>query len=95
MKQKPNRINIYNLLLLFIFIIIIIILYNTKMIKFDSFLSINKSTTTTKYIKNDGTKLYGSLFLDNLNNIINKMTDPPIEYDKKRVEIIKYSDILL
>jgi len=95
MKLKLNSINIHNLLLLFIFIIIIIILYKTKIINFDPFLSTDTNTTTTKYIKNDGTKLYGSLFLDNLNDILIKMTDPPIKYDSKRVELIKYSDILL
>ena len=95
MKLKLNSINIHNLFLLFIFIIIIIILYKTKIINFDSFVSINTNTTTTNYIKNDGTKLYGSLFLDNLNDILIKMTDPPIKYDSKRVELIKYSDILL
>ena len=41
------------------------------------------------------TKLYGSLFLDELNKVIKNMTDPPITYDTKRIELIKYSDILL
>lgn len=41
------------------------------------------------------TLLYGSLFLDNLNKQIKNMTDPPILYDEKRIDIIKYSDILL
>ena len=44
------------------------------------------------YIKNDGTKLYGSLFLDNLNDVVINMTDPPINYNSKRIDIIKYSD---
>jgi hypothetical protein len=43
----------------------------------------------------DRTKLYGSLFLDNLNEQIKNMTDPSITYDDKRIDIIKYSDILL
>ena len=41
------------------------------------------------------TKLYGSLFLDKLNEQIIKLTDPPIAYDNKRIDIIKYSDVLL
>jgi hypothetical protein len=57
--------------------------------------TITNTPTTTKYITNDGTKLYGSLFLDNLNEVIINMTDPPINYDLKRVELIKYSDVLL
>lgn len=41
------------------------------------------------------TLLYGSLFLDKLNEQIKGMTDPAISYDTKRIDIIKYSDILL
>ena len=43
----------------------------------------------------DRTLLYGSLFLDNLNKQIKNMTDPRIEYDDKRIDIIKYNDVLL
>lgn len=43
----------------------------------------------------DRTLLYGSLFLDNLNKQIKDMTDPKIQYDTKRIDIIKYSDVLL
>jgi len=42
----------------------------------------------------DRTLLYGSLFLDNLNKQIKNMTDPRIEYDDKRIDIIKYNDVL-
>jgi len=45
--------------------------------------------------KSDRTLLYGSLFLDNLGGVIKNMTDPPINYDTKRIEIIRYSDVLL
>ena len=41
------------------------------------------------------TQLYGSLFLDNLDEVIINMTNPPVKYDTKRIDIIKYSDILL
>lgn len=43
----------------------------------------------------DKTRLYGTLFLDNLDTQIQNLTNPPIMYDKKRIEIIKYSDVLL
>ena len=43
----------------------------------------------------DRTLLYGSLFLDNLDKQIKGMTDPRIQYDTKRIDIIKYSDVLL
>ena len=43
----------------------------------------------------DRTLLYGSLFLDKLNEQIKNMTDPRIEYDDKRIDIVKYSDVLL
>ena len=43
----------------------------------------------------DRTRLYGSLFLDNLNKQIKFMTDPPIQYNNKRIDIVKYSDVLL
>jgi hypothetical protein len=42
----------------------------------------------------DRTLLYGSLFLDNLDKQIKNMTDPRIEYDDKRIDIIKYNDVL-
>ena len=41
------------------------------------------------------TKLYGSLFLDNLDEQIKQLTDPKINYNTKRIDIIKYNDILL
>ena len=95
-KFNTNNIYICNVLFLIICIFIIIIIYNIKIINYDSFLTTNSiSPVTTKYIKNDGTGLYGSLFLDNLNNVIVNMTDPPINYDTKRIEINKYSDTLL
>lgn len=41
------------------------------------------------------TLLYGSLFLDKLDEQIKEMTDPSIQYDDKRIDIVKYSDVLL
>ncbi len=43
----------------------------------------------------DRTQLYGSLFLDNLDKVIKNMTDPDIKYDNKRIQVIRYSDVLL
>lgn len=42
----------------------------------------------------DRTKLYGSLFLDNIETVIKNMTDPKIKYDTKRIQVIRYSDVL-
>ena len=86
--------NLFFFIICTIIIIIIIIIYNIKLFNYDSFVSDDKPTTTM-YVKNDGTKLYGSLFLDDLDEVIINMTNPPINYDSKRVELIKYSDILL
>jgi hypothetical protein len=47
-----------------------------------------------RYEKNR-TLLYGSLFLDKLDEQIKGMTDPRIQYDTKRIDIIKYADVLL
>ena len=60
----------------------------------------NNSINNNNYIMEsfepiERTKLYGSLFLDKLNEQIIKLTDPPIAYDNKRIDIIKYSDVLL
>lgn len=43
----------------------------------------------------DNTKLYGSLFLDNLEEQIKQLTNPDIIYDNKTVTINRYSDIIL
>ena len=52
--------------------------------------------TITKIIyEKDRTLLYGSLFLDKLNEQIKDMTDPRIKYDEKRIDIVKYSDVLM
>ncbi len=46
-------------------------------------------------IEKNRTKLYGSLFLDNLKTQIKNMTDPRIEYDDKQIILLRYSDVLL
>ena len=61
----------------------------------------NETTTTQSNliasptaIPIDRTKLYGSLFLDNLDEIKKNMTNPDIKYDTKRLELFKYYDVL-
>ena len=70
---------------LIICIISLIILYNEKY----------NESFILKPEPIDRTILYGSVFLDNLGNQIQNLTNPPIIYDKKRIEIIRYSDLLL
>jgi hypothetical protein len=91
-----------NVLILLILIFIIIVIISCKLIfnnclktseKFKNEIG-NFSNFNNEYEKNR-TKLYGSLFLDNLNKQIKNLTDPAIKYDNKRIEIIKYDDILL
>ena len=75
--------------------IITFILYNN--IRQEPFLASPPPTNLfndPRYEKNR-TLLYGSLFLDNLDKQIKNMTDPPIQYDTKRIDIIKYADALL
>jgi len=55
-------------------------------------------TSTNTFVTNtpiDRTKLYGSLFLDNLDKVIKNMSNPDIKYETKRIELNNYSDILL
>ena len=53
------------------------------------------SSLTTSPNPIDRTKLYGSLFLDNLDKIVKNMSNPDIKYEDKRIELNNYSDILL
>ena len=41
------------------------------------------------------TQLYVSLLLDNLDGVVKNLSDPDIKYESKRIELNKYSDILL
>lgn len=79
--------------LVLVILFILIILYNFKLYNYDSFLISNLLDKPNQSMER--TKLYGSLFLDNLDSVITNMTDPPIKYDTKRIDIIKYNDILL
>jgi hypothetical protein len=45
-------------------------------------------------IEKNRTQLYGSLFLDKLDEQVKNLTDPKIMYNSKRIDIIKYSDVL-
>ena len=82
-------------------LVIIIIIGLVAMIILDMHNNNNKNNNKIvnkfediSYEKNR-TLLYGSLFLDNLNKQIKNMTDPRITYDNKRIDIVKYSDVLL
>ena len=76
-----------------IYIIIILVLFMGIYIldKTENFLIEKKKDVI---YEKDRTLLYGSLFLDKLNEQIKNMTDPKIEYDDKRIDIIKYNDVL-
>ena len=84
---KDNKVYIIIIVILIILIICINILDKTETF-------IIEKNNDIIYEK-DRTLLYGSLFLDKLNEQIKNMTDPKIQYDDKRIEIIKYSDVLL
>ncbi len=84
MKSK-KQIFMYILVIIVILIIIYLVMYN----KYDNF---DSPQTTKKSFER--TQLYGSLFLDNLNTVITNMTDPPIMYDTKTIDLIKYSDVI-
>ena len=88
-----------NVLILLILIFIVLVIVSCKLIFNNCFKTSEKfkneySNYSNEYEKNR-TKLYGSLFLDNLNKQIKNLTDPAIKYNNKRIEIIKYDDILL
>ena len=92
---KINKLNLI-LIIIVLFIILYIIytyFHNYKNETFD----VKTPTTTNSVLKIpiDRTKLYGSLFIDNLDEQIKDMTDPDIKYEEKRNELNKYSDILL
>jgi hypothetical protein len=85
MNNIKNKILALFTILLFIILIYIIILYYKKY----------NESFILKPEPIDRTRLYGSIFLDNLDTQIQNLSDPPIIYDNKRIEIIKYSDLLL
>ena len=81
-------------ILILITIILAIVIYMILYKNYDTYDTFNSPQTTSKPY-NDGTQLYGSIFLDNLKEVITNMTDPPIKYDTKRIELVRYSDVLL
>ena len=90
----------YNKIILAVFSLVVVVVILYMYFHIETFLDDSPSLTSAnlfndpKYEKNR-TLLYGSLFLDNLNEQIKGMTDPRIQYDTKRIDIIKYSDVLL
>jgi hypothetical protein len=78
-----------------LFIIIIAISYVIYNIVNKNELFIITDPQITQPKKLERTQLYGSLFLDNLDQQIKNMTNPDIKYDTKRIELKNYSDILL
>ena len=68
-----------------------------KLYKTDTFANLETPTTpsTTKLQPIDRTKLYGSLFLENIEQSIKNLSNPDIKYEDKRIELNNYSDILL
>ena len=68
-------------------IILIIYIINNTIFNRDSFENPKKPI--------ERTKLYVSLFLDNLDGVAKKLSDPDINYESRRIELNQYSDILL
>jgi hypothetical protein len=85
MNKNIKIFTIFTILIFIFLIIYIIFLYYKK----------HNESFILKPEPIDKTRLYGSIFLDNLDTQIQNLTNPPIMYDKKRIEIIKYSDVLL
>ena len=88
---KNNKI----ILTLFILVLIAVVIYFTMRNEFFQDLSSSTNLFNNPRYEKDRTLLYGSLFLDKLDEQIKGMTDPRIEYDTKRIDIIKYADVLL
>jgi hypothetical protein len=86
---KYNKI----ILVLFILILAAVIIYIN--IHMESFRDASANLFNDPGYEKDRTLLYGSLFLDKLDEQIKGMTDPRIQYDTKRIDIIKYADVLL
>jgi hypothetical protein len=97
---KYNKIILvlFILILVVILVVIVILIYNSRS---ESFKGSSANTSINANLFNDSryeknrTQLYGSLFLDKLNEQIKGLTDPQIQYDTKRIDIIKYADVLL
>lgn len=84
-------------LFLILTIIIILTFYLLQYLQKEYFQ--NNTTTTTQSnisgkVPMDRTLLYGSLFLDKLDEVNKNMTNPDIKYDTKRLELFRYYDVL-
>ena len=85
-----TKLQIILILIVIILLILIFNIYNTNII--DTF---NTIDTVNNIQPKENTRLYGSVFLDNLYEQIITLTNPPIEYYKKRIELNNYNDIIL
>ena len=83
----------YLMIFVGLLIIIVGILYSKGYL--ESFSESNINLFNDPRYEKNRTLLYGSLFLDKLDEQIKGMTDPRIQYDTKRIDIIKYADVLL
>ncbi len=100
-KKNISKIELIHIikLTLIVFIIFIILTFIIKFNNHEQFY--NETSTTNPELNNttnkpiDRTKLYGTLFLDKLDEVIKNMTNPDIKYESSRIELNKYSDILL
>lgn len=89
-KFKLNK----HIILFIIIIAIFYVIYNIiKTHNNELFIITDPQITQPQKIER--TQLYGSLFLDNLDQQIKNMTNPDIIYDTKRIQLKNYSDILL
>ena len=104
MKQLQNNkyflINISrNIIILTIIIILafLVILVSLLYIKFykNEYFDTQPTNPHVTEQQIDRTKLYGSLFLDKLNETVKNLSNPDIKYEEKRIELNNYSDILL
>jgi hypothetical protein len=111
MNIRMQMKNIYYLLVIVVLIVIVIIFdsldyYSNNNIidnadnvdnvdNVNRFIDIQPTVQPIVNYEKNKTLLYGSLFLDKLDEQIKNMTDPRIQYDNKRIDIVKYSDVLL
>lgn len=94
MNKKPINQNIINIIIVIIIIIVLLcmLLYNSGY-NYNYNSIIKQESFEDEPI--DRTKLYGSLFLDKLDEIVKSLTNPSILYDTKRIELVRYNDVLL
>ena len=111
MKQKLNNINNINIISSVLVIVVIVIIlikgYSLyiRVYKTDTFYNlappnptnptITNISLTTKPTPIDRTKLYGALFLENIDKTIKNLSNPDIQYEENRIQLNNYSDILL